>query len=149
LVSVFIYFCYQITLVFNNYIGVAVFASSEEISRADTESQLLACRYFFSQFWCEFTAEVLQEFYNEDVIFRRKEMETNIKIKNLDGLPEAEKKREMMKIMENKSTIFQKEEITKRNFYLQLFRTYCEVPFQETMQSFVKVFNDVFVKEKP
>lgn len=76
-------------------------------------------------------------------------METNIKIKNLDGLPEAEKKREMMKIMENKSTIFQKEEITKRNFYLQLFRTYCEVPFQETMQSFVKVFNDVFVKEKP
>ena len=51
--------------------------------------------------------------------------------------------------MENKSSIFQKEEITKRNFYLQLFRTYCEIPFEETMQSFVKVFNDVFVKEKP
>lgn len=39
--------------------------------------------------------------------------------------------------------------MTKRNFYLQLFRTYCELPFEETMQSFVKVFNDVFVKEKP
>lgn len=54
-----------------------------------------------------------------------------------------------MKIMENKSSIFQKDEITKRNFYLQLFRTYCELPFKDTMQSFVKVFNDVFVKEKP
>jgi len=29
-----------------------------------------------------------------------------------------EKKREMLKIMENKSSIFQKDEITKRNFYL-------------------------------
>ena len=67
----------------------------------------------------------------------------------MEGLSEKEKKREMLKIMENKSSIFQKDEITKRNFYLQLFRTYCELPFQETMQSFVKVFNDVFVKEKP
>jgi hypothetical protein len=39
--------------------------------------------------------------------------------------------------------------MTKRNFYLQLFRTYCDLPFDETMQSFSKVFNDVFVKEKP
>lgn len=54
-----------------------------------------------------------------------------------------------MKIIENKSSVFSKEEITKRNFYLQLFRTYSELPFLETIQSFVKVFNDVFVKEKP
>jgi len=50
---------------------------------------------------------------------------------------------------ETKGSIFPKGEMTKRNFYLQLFRTYCELPFEETMQSFVKVFNDVFVKEKP
>jgi hypothetical protein len=70
-------------------------------------------------------------------------------MRNLDGLSELEKKKKALNLIENKSTVFQKEEITKRNFYLQLFRTYCELPFQETMQSFVKVFNDVFVKEKP
>ena len=67
----------------------------------------------------------------------------------MEGLSDMEKKRKTINIIENKSSVFQKEEITKRNFYLQLFRTYCELPFQETMQSFVKVFNDVFVKEKP
>jgi len=76
-------------------------------------------------------------------------METKSKMKALEGLNEAEKKKEMVKLMENKSSIFQKDEITKRNFYLQLFRTYCQLPFEDTMQSFVKVFNDVFVKEKP
>lgn len=50
---------------------------------------------------------------------------------------------------ETKGSIFPKGEMTKRNFYLQLFRTYNELPFEETMESFVKVFNDVFVKEKP
>jgi hypothetical protein len=55
----------------------------------------------------------------------------------------------MVKLLKNKSSIFQKDEISTRNFYLQLFRTYCELPFHETMQSFAKVFNDVFVKEKP
>jgi len=34
---------------------------------------LLATRYFFSQFWCEFTKEVLTEFLNED--FAVKEIE--------------------------------------------------------------------------
>ena len=67
----------------------------------------------------------------------------------MEGLSDMEKKRKTINIIENKSSVFQKEEITKRNFYLQLFRTYWELPFQETMQSFVKVFNDVFVKEKP
>ena len=51
----------------------------------------------------------------------------------MDGLSDIEKKHKAINIIENKSSVFQKEEITKRNFYLQLFRTYCELPFQETM----------------
>ena len=37
----------------------------------------------------------------------------------------------------------------KRNFYLQLFRTYCDMPFEETLENFTQVYNDVFWKEKP
>lgn len=76
-------------------------------------------------------------------------MEQVNKLKKLTGLSETERKIETAKIVKNKSSVFQKDEMTKRNFYLQLFRTYNELPFKETIQSFVKVFNDVFVKEKP
>ena len=120
---------------------------NEDIDKKDP-SQLLATRYFFSQFWCEFTAEVLKEFLQEDIIYRQQELE-----KVPANMNFLDKKKEEMKVIEksaeNKSSIYQKDEITKRNFYLQLFRTYCELPFGDTMQSFVKVFNDVFVKEKP
>ena len=51
----------------------------------------------------------------------------------MDGLSEIQKKKEKMKLIENKSSVFSKEEITKRNFYLQLFRTYSDLPFQETI----------------
>jgi hypothetical protein len=48
----------------------------------------------------------------------------------MENMSELEKKREELKGLENnKSSVFQKDEITKRNFYLQLFRTYCELPF--------------------
>jgi hypothetical protein len=53
------------------------------------ESQLLATRYFFSQFWCEFTAEVLHEFYQEDLIYREQEAAK----KKFEHLSEIEKKR--------------------------------------------------------
>ena len=66
----------------------------------------MATRYFFSQFWCEFTAEVLQEFFAEDIIYRRQEAATNAKLKGLEGLSEVEKQARMLKIMENKSSIF-------------------------------------------
>jgi len=52
-------------------------------------------------------------------------MDIKTKMKGLEGLSEAEKKKEMVKLLENKSSIYPKDEITKRNFYLQLFRTYC------------------------
>lgn len=71
------------------------------------------------------------------------------KLQKLSGFTETERKIETTKIVKDKSSIFQKEEMTKRNFYLQLFRTYNELPFKETVNSFVKVFNDVFVREKP
>ena len=36
---------------------------------------MIATRYFFSQFWCEFTGEVLREFLQEDIIYRQQELE--------------------------------------------------------------------------
>lgn len=71
------------------------------------------------------------------------------KMQKLQGLSEDEKRVKMSKITKDTSSIYQRTEITKRNFYLQLFRTYCELPYKETITSFVKVFNDVFVKERP
>jgi len=44
--------------------AVATFATLDESITDDRkDEQLLATRYFFSQFWCEFTSEVLMEFY--------------------------------------------------------------------------------------
>ena len=40
-------------------------------------------------------------------------------------------------------------DLTKRNFYLQLFRTYSDLPFEEIQKNFMQVFQDVFLKEKP
>ena len=40
-------------------------------------------------------------------------------------------------------------ELNKRNFYLQLFRTYSELPQEEILTTFQSVYNDVFYKEKP
>jgi len=39
--------------------------------------------------------------------------------------------------------------LTKRNFYLSLFRIYSSLPFEDCLVSFAKIFNDVFVYEKP
>jgi len=75
----------------------------------------------------------LKEFHEEDIIYREQELEINDKLKKMDGLSEIQKKKEKMKLIENKSSVFSKEEITKRNFYLQLFRTYSDLPFQETI----------------
>jgi hypothetical protein len=75
----------------------------------------------------------LKEFHEEDLIYREQELEINDKLKKMDGLSEIQKKKEKMKLIENKSSVFSKEEITKRNFYLQLFRTYSDLPFQETI----------------
>ena len=48
----------------------------------------------------------------------------------------------------NESSILPNE-LNKRNFYLQLFRTYCDLPFDELTKNFLQVYNDVFFKEKP
>lgn len=39
--------------------------------------------------------------------------------------------------------------MNKRNFYLQLFRTYSELPYEDILKSFAQVYSDVFYKEKP
>ena len=49
----------------------------------------------------------------------------------------------------SKSMVVQSEDITRRNFYLTLFRLYAALPFQECMQSFAKIYNDVFIHERP
>jgi hypothetical protein len=41
------------------------------------------------------------------------------------------------------------EDLNKRNFYLSLFNIYSSLPFTECLASFTKIFNDVFVLEKP
>ena len=41
------------------------------------------------------------------------------------------------------------DELNKRNFYLSLFNIYSAIPIGECLHSFSKIFNDVFVMEKP
>lgn len=68
----------KVQVVFNDVLGVATFANLPESSETEKindnmDQQLLATRYFFSQFWCEFTQEVLVEFYQEDLLYREQE----------------------------------------------------------------------------
>ena len=42
-------------------------------------TQNIITRYFFSQFWCEFTKEVLTEFLNEDFLIKEMQAEQNHK----------------------------------------------------------------------
>jgi len=79
---------------------------------------LIATRYFFSQFWCEFTVKVLKEFVYEDYIFKEREIELRNRMKELEKYSEEIKKKETEKLNQNKSSIFQREQITKRNFFL-------------------------------
>ena len=53
--------------------AVATFSCAQDNVDDRMDEQLLATRYFFSQFWCEFTQEVLVEFYQEDLIYREQE----------------------------------------------------------------------------
>ena len=45
--------------------------------------------------------------------------------------------------------VVQSEDATRRNFYLTLFRLYAAIPIQDCLTSFTKIFNDVFVHERP
>lgn len=36
-------------------------------------------------------------------------------------------------------------DMNKRNFYLTLFNIYSQLPFEECLTSFAKIYNDVFV----
>ena len=49
----------------------------------------------------------------------------------------------------NEDSFIIPEELKKRNFYLQLFRIYCDLPQQEIVTNFQLVYNDVFYKKKP
>ena len=39
--------------------------------------------------------------------------------------------------------------MTRRNFYLTLFRLYSAIPFNDCITSFTKIYNDVFINELP
>ena len=52
------FFGMRMLVVSNWLLGVACLASKEE----DLTAQKLAARYYFTQFWAEFTVEVLHEF---------------------------------------------------------------------------------------
>ena len=39
--------------------------------------------------------------------------------------------------------------MTRRNFYLTLFRLYSAIPFKDCISSFTKIYNDVFIHERP
>lgn len=86
--------------------GVATFSSTPECIDVRKDSQLLATKYFFSQFWCEFTSEVLIEFFQEDVIYRQQETEAFMKKAQSKNMSVAERKKHMLKILENKSSVF-------------------------------------------
>ena len=82
----------DIQVVFNEYMGCATFAPIDEnTSELSTQARLLVTRYFFSQFWCEFTASILQEFFEEDVIYRNQQMDQTAKLQKLQGLSEQER----------------------------------------------------------
>ena len=51
---------------------VSTFSS---IDPQNQSTQGLLTRYFFSQFWCEFTKEVLTEFLNEDFVIQEMQAE--------------------------------------------------------------------------
>ena len=56
-------------IVISNWLfGVACLGSR----LGDKAAQDLASRYYFSQFWAEFTIEVLQTFQEEDIDYRKK-----------------------------------------------------------------------------
>ena len=48
-----------------------------------------------------------------------------------------------------KSNAMQSEDVTRRNFYLTLFRLYSAIPFSDCITSFTKIYNDVFIHERP
>ena len=52
----------QVSLVHNDIFAVATLTGGHE-----KEANLLLTRYFFAQLWCEFTKEVLTEFFSEDL----------------------------------------------------------------------------------
>jgi len=56
-------FGHSFTIIYNQIFAVASIAST----KIENELQKISTRYFFSQFWSEFTKEVLTEFYLEDL----------------------------------------------------------------------------------
>jgi hypothetical protein len=60
----------------------------------------------------------LKEFVYEDYIFKERENELRNRMKEFEKYSEEIKKKETEKLNQNKSSIFQKEQITKRNFFL-------------------------------
>ena len=100
-------FNFQVHIVYNNIFAVATMS----LKKVDATMHQITTRYYFAQLWCEFTREVLTEFLEEDFLYKEQEL-SSFSIKNI-----------------NESTVIPGgSEIAKRNFYLQLFRTYCQLP---------------------
>ena len=58
----------SICIIHNDTLCVATLGVND---KTKAMAQLLTTRYFMSQFWCEFTKEVLSEFLNEDLIIQK------------------------------------------------------------------------------
>ena len=62
------FFGMRMIIVSNWLLGAACLASKE----GDFTAQKLAARYYFTQFWAEFTVEVLHDFQVEDTEHRKR-----------------------------------------------------------------------------
>lgn len=80
----------QMTIVWNWFFGVVALSSFY----SDVMPVELVSRYLFSQFWAEFSRDVISEFYYEDVeIFHKERMKLLEKQKELEA-KKIEKERE-------------------------------------------------------
>ena len=72
-----------------------------------------------------------------------------VKNKTVEDKPESEIVKDGAKDDESNLESIEEEDVTRRNFYLTLFRLYSDIPLYDCLTSFAKIFNDVFVLEKP
>ena len=75
----------QICIVHNDVLCVATL-TSQDMKRQPTQTMIT--RYFFAQFWCEFTKDVLTEFINEDFLIKEMQAEAaeKKKVQNLQNI---------------------------------------------------------------
>ena len=151
-------------MIHNNVLAVCTVIDSQSKTQI---AQSICTRYFFAQLWCEFTKEVLTQFLSED--FKMKEQQQAKKSSARSGTKKPlvqslhngsitltseahqilSEQVEMGALKTKASVAVSIEDQSRRNFYLKLFRIYNGISIDECLKSYTKIFNDVFVNEKP